>query len=63
MASATGIPQQHPDDDVSASASAASSRSREHEPLLGKPGDVTQKETTGIQNNLITGELQRVNRG
>ncbi|KAK2768170.1 hypothetical protein FQN54_000022 [Arachnomyces sp. PD_36] len=54
MASATGIPQEHPDD-VTASTSAAASRSREHEPLLGKPGDVTQSETVGIQNNLITG--------
>lgn len=55
MASATGIPQEHPDD-ISASTSAEVSRSREHEPLLGKPGDATQKETVGIQNNLITGE-------
>lgn len=69
MATVTGIPQEPVVDDVPASTSAAASRSRErepllgsgtrvNEPLLGKPGDVTQEETAWIQNNLITGELK-----
>ena len=42
MASATGIPEHNP------------ARSEE-EPLLGNPGDVTQKPEQGLQFNLITG--------
>lgn len=45
MASATGIPEHHP----------ATVEAREDEPLLGSPGDVTQKEGVGIHHNLITG--------
>ncbi|KKZ67768.1 hypothetical protein GX50_00122 [[Emmonsia] crescens] len=46
MASATGIPEQQP---------AAISRNDEHEPLLGRPGDVSQKEDQALVTNLITG--------
>jgi len=42
MASATGIPEDNP-------------RLDEEEPLLGRPGDVTQKSGQGLQNNFITG--------
>ncbi|KAJ9294431.1 hypothetical protein DTO271G3_7006 [Paecilomyces variotii] len=45
MASATGIPEQHP----------TTVEAREDEPLLGTPGAVTQKEGVGIHHNLITG--------
>jgi hypothetical protein len=48
MASATGIPQEHPD---------SIAESGEDEPLLGKPGDVTQSVGHAIATNLITGEL------
>lgn len=43
MASATGIPEQNPARD-------------EEEPLLGRPGDVTQKPDEGFQWNIITGK-------
>jgi hypothetical protein len=46
MASATGIPQDHP----------ATIEAREDEPLLGRPGDVTQKPDEIIYRNLFTGE-------
>lgn len=46
MASATGIPQEHPD----------TIESRAHEPLLGGPGAATQKEDASILYNLFTGE-------
>ncbi|KAJ5799617.1 uncharacterized protein N7518_001685 [Penicillium psychrosexuale] len=45
MASATGIPQAHP----------VTIESREDEPLLGRPGDVTQKPEEAIYRNLFTG--------
>ncbi|OGE53178.1 hypothetical protein PENARI_c008G02076 [Penicillium arizonense] len=45
MASATGIPQEHP----------VTIESREEEPLLGRPGDVTQKPNESIVRNLFTG--------
>ncbi|KAJ5687725.1 hypothetical protein N7455_006773 [Penicillium solitum] len=45
MASATGIPQDHP----------ATIVSREDEPLLGRPGDVTQQPDESIYRNLFTG--------
>ncbi|CAG8886929.1 unnamed protein product [Penicillium egyptiacum] len=45
MASATGIPQDHP----------ATIESRDDEPLLGRPGDVTQKPDETIYRNLFTG--------
>ena len=48
MASATGIPQEHP----------ATIQAREDEPLLGRPGDVTQKPDELIYRNLFTGECQ-----
>lgn len=48
MASATGIPQAHPDTIVS----------QETAPLLGRPGDVTQKQDESIARNLISGELE-----
>ena len=44
MASVTGIPQQNPARD-------------EEEPLLGRPGDVTQKPEQSLFANLITGTL------
>ncbi|GAB1194506.1 hypothetical protein APSETT444_003752 [Aspergillus pseudonomiae] len=45
MASATGIPQEHPQ----------TIEAREDEPLLGRPGDVVQKEDQYIIYNLFTG--------
>ncbi|KAJ5950860.1 Cytochrome b561 eukaryote [Penicillium vulpinum] len=45
MASATGIPQDHPETIIS----------RDDEPLLGDPGDVTQKPNEIIYRNLFTG--------
>lgn len=45
MASATGIPQEHPQ----------TIEAREDEPLLGRPGDVVQKEDEYIIYNLFTG--------
>ncbi|KAF7595840.1 hypothetical protein BBP40_004652 [Aspergillus hancockii] len=45
MASATGIPQEHPQ----------TIEAREDEPLLGRPGDVVQKESHYIFYNLFTG--------
>ncbi|EEH36726.2 hypothetical protein PAAG_07144 [Paracoccidioides lutzii Pb01] len=47
MASATGIPDECP--------TAISSSSNEQEPLLGRPGDVSQKEDQALVTNLITG--------
>ena len=47
MASATGIPQEHPH----------TIEARADEPLLGGPGTVTQKEESGIQYNVLTGEI------
>ena len=47
MASATGIPQEHPQ----------TIESRADEPLLGGPGAVTQKDESGIQYNVLTGEM------
>ncbi|MCJ1246725.1 hypothetical protein MMC30_003934 [Trapelia coarctata] len=46
MASATGIPEQDP---------ALDGRNPEEEPLLGRPGDASQKEDKGIQFNFIIG--------
>ncbi|PGG96213.1 hypothetical protein AJ79_09682 [Helicocarpus griseus UAMH5409] len=46
MASATGIPEQHP---------ASINGADEHEPLLGRPGDVSQKENQALVTNLFTG--------
>jgi len=43
MASATGIPENNPARD-------------EEEPLLGRPGDVTQQPEQGFQWNLLTGK-------
>ena len=45
MASATGIPQEHPQTIIG----------REDEPLLGSPGDVVQDDQQPILYNLITG--------
>ncbi|KAJ5494162.1 hypothetical protein N7463_010249 [Penicillium fimorum] len=45
MASATGIPQDHPDTILS----------QDDEPLLGRPGDVTQGPNERIYRNLFTG--------
>ncbi|KAJ6143328.1 Cytochrome b561 eukaryote [Penicillium samsonianum] len=45
MASATGIPQEHPETIIS----------RDDEPLLGRRGDVTQKSDECIYRNLFTG--------
>ncbi|EXJ82932.1 hypothetical protein A1O3_06749 [Capronia epimyces CBS 606.96] len=42
MASATGVPEQNP-------------ALEEEEPLLGRPGDVTQRPGQGLQFNFITG--------
>jgi hypothetical protein len=47
MASATGIPERNP---------AVEGRNEEDEPLLGGPGDASQKESKGIQFNFIIGE-------
>jgi hypothetical protein len=47
MASATGIPQEHP----------VTIESRDDEPLLGRPGDVTQRPNERIIRNLFTGGL------
>lgn len=47
MASATGIPEQRP---------ASIMENREDEPLLGRPGDVRQKEDQGILSNLVIGK-------
>ncbi|KAJ5436454.1 Cytochrome b561 eukaryote [Penicillium cf. griseofulvum] len=44
MASATGIPQIHPD-----------TIPQDDEPLLGRPGDVTQRSDENIYRNLFTG--------
>ena len=46
MASATGVPDQNP----------ASRGSEEDEPLLGEPGDASQKSEKGIQFNFIIGK-------
>ncbi|EER42212.1 conserved hypothetical protein [Histoplasma capsulatum H143] len=46
MASATGIPEQPP---------AAVNGADEYEPLLGRPGDVSQKEDQSLVTNLFTG--------
>ncbi|GIJ87873.1 hypothetical protein Asppvi_006786 [Aspergillus pseudoviridinutans] len=45
MASATGVPQEHPQ----------TIEAREDEPLLGGPGAVTQRENESIYRNLIKG--------
>ncbi|KAH1294241.1 hypothetical protein KXV68_003686 [Aspergillus fumigatus] len=45
MASATGVPQEHPQ----------TIEAREDEPLLGRPGAVTQRESDPIYRNLIKG--------
>ncbi|PLB38506.1 cytochrome b561 domain-containing protein [Aspergillus candidus] len=45
MASATGIPQEHPQ----------TITAREDEPLLGSPGDVVQEDQQPIFYNLVTG--------
>lgn len=50
MASATGIPQDLP----------ATIEARDDEPLLGRPGDVTQKPDESIYRNLFTGECGMV---
>lgn len=47
MASATGIPQEHPQ----------TITAREDEPLLGSPGDVVQEDQQPIFYNLVTGAL------
>ncbi|KAK2747638.1 hypothetical protein FQN55_004807 [Onygenales sp. PD_40] len=46
MASATGIPEQHP---------ASIDGADEQEPLLGRPGDVSQKQNESVFTNLVTG--------
>jgi hypothetical protein len=46
MASATGIPQDHPE----------TIEARDDEPLLGHRGDVTQKPDEGFYWNLVTGK-------
>ncbi|EEQ84264.1 cytochrome b561 [Blastomyces dermatitidis ER-3] len=46
MASATGIPEQSP---------VAIGGNDEQEPLLGRPGDVSQKEGQALVTNLVTG--------
>ena len=48
MASATGIPQESPARIVEAA--------REDEPLLGRPGDVTQAEDEYLMRNLSSGK-------
>jgi hypothetical protein len=45
MASATGVPQEHPQ----------TIEAREDEPLLGGPGAVTQRDSDPIYRNLIKG--------
>jgi len=50
MASATGIPERNP---------ALDGRDAEDEPLLGGPGDASQKESKGIQFNFIMGGRTR----
>lgn len=45
MASATGIPEEHPH----------AVEAREDQPLLGKPGGATQAEGAGIHHNPVTG--------
>jgi hypothetical protein len=45
MASATGVPQEHPQ----------TIEAREDEPLLGGPGAVTQSDSDPIYRNLIKG--------
>ncbi|OJD37061.1 cytochrome b561 [Diplodia corticola] len=47
MASATGIPEQHPDP--------VSNGHGEQEPLLGRPGDASQKEGKPLAWNLVLG--------
>lgn len=47
MASATGIPEQHP--------GSISNGHGEQEPLLGRPGDASQKEGKSLAWNLILG--------
>lgn len=47
MASATDIPQEHPD----------TIQEQEDAPLLHTPGNVPQKENAAIYQNLFTGEL------
>ena len=42
MASATGVPEQNP-------------AREEEEPLLGRPGDATQRPGQGLQMNFVTG--------
>ena len=49
MASATGIPDQNP----------ASRGGEENEPLLGEPGDASQKSEKGIQFNFIIGRFKQ----
>ena len=48
MASATGIPQDHPD-----------TIPQDDEPLLGRPGDVTQRSDENIYRNLFTGKHEK----
>jgi hypothetical protein len=50
MASATGVPQEHPQ----------TIEAREDEPLLGGPGAVTQGDSDPIYRNLIKGTLLNV---
>lgn len=47
MASATGIPQEHPD----------TIQEQEDAPLLHTPGNVPQEKNAAIYQNLFTGEL------
>ena len=47
MTSATGIPEQHPDP--------VSNGHGEQEPLLGRPGDASQKEGKPLAWNLVLG--------
>lgn len=49
MASATGVPEQNP-------------ALEEDEPLLGRPGDVTQRPGQGLQFNLVTGTGEQADR-
>jgi hypothetical protein len=56
MASATGIPQTNPDPETGA----APRTNDETEPLLGRPGDVSQKEDASIFKNFVLGKWSKV---
>ena len=50
MASATGVPAQPP-------AAAGAAQPQEQEPLLGRPGDVVQKQDDLLLKNLVIGKV------